>query len=76
MYSRCPGQDFRNLKVSVHRCQTCGTRVEIFSDEIKIKCPKCGKYVYTGKIPSCIDWCKSARHCVGEDKWQELKRKG
>ena len=52
---------------------TVYTEVEIFSDEIKVKCQKCGKNVYREKIPSCIDWCASARQCLGEEKWEELK---
>jgi hypothetical protein len=40
MYSKCPGQDSRNLRVSLHKCPNCGAEVEIFSDEIKVKCQK------------------------------------
>ncbi|MFC1919084.1 phosphohydrolase [Chloroflexota bacterium] len=72
MYSKCPGQDFRNLRVSLYKCPGCGAEVEIFSDEIKVKCPKCGERVYRDKIPSCIDWCASARQCLGEERWKEL----
>ena len=39
---KCPGQDFRNLRVSLHKCPNCGHEVEIFSDEARIKCPQCG----------------------------------
>ena len=73
MYSRCPGQDTRNLRVSVHKCPNCGAEVEIFSDEIKVKCQKCGTKVYRERLPSCIEWCASARQCLGEERWRELK---
>ena len=73
MYSKCPGQDFRNLRVSLHKCPSCGAEVEIFSDEMKVKCQKCGEVVYRDKIPSCIDWCASARQCLGEQRWKELR---
>ena len=73
MTSRCPGQDFQNLRVSLYKCPNCGAEVEIFSDEIKIRCQKCGEYVYRDKIPSCIDWCASARQCLGEERWKELR---
>jgi NADH pyrophosphatase NudC (nudix superfamily) len=76
MYSKCPGQDFRNLRVSLHKCPNCGAEVEIFSDEIKVKCQKCGEMIYREKIPSCIDWCASARQCLGEERWKELKGEG
>jgi len=70
---RCPGQDMRNLRVSLHKCPNCGAMVEIFSDEMRVKCQKCGQYVYKEKTPSCIDWCASARQCLGEERWQQLK---
>ena len=73
MPSQCPGQDMRNLRVALYKCPNCGAKVEIFSDELKIKCPECGQYVYKEKMPSCIDWCASARQCLGEKRWQALK---
>ena len=75
MYSKCPGQDMRKLRVSLYKCQNCGKEVEIFSDELKVKCPNCGEKVYQDKIPSCIEWCASARQCLGEDRWKELMGK-
>ncbi|MCJ7426547.1 MAG: hypothetical protein MUO17_05410 [Dehalococcoidales bacterium] len=75
MYSKCPGQDMRKLRVSVHKCPNCGAEVEIFSDEMRVKCPKCKQYVYKEKVPSCIEWCASARECLGEERWQQLKGK-
>lgn len=74
MVSRCPGQDNRNLKVSVHICPHCGHEVEIFSDETRAKCQKCGKYVYQEQLPSCVEWCAAARECLGEERWKQLQR--
>ncbi len=54
MRSACPGQDFRNL------------RVDLFSNGTKVKCHGCGKWIYEEKLPSCIDWCASARQWMGE----------
>ena len=73
MSMKCPGQDMRNLRVSVHKCPECGTEVEIFSDELRQKCRKCGTMVYKEKVPSCIDWCASARQCLGEERWKALQ---
>ncbi len=73
MSSQCPGQDMRNLRVELYKCPNCSAKVEIFSDELKVKCPKCGKYIHKEKIPSCFDWCASARQCLGEERWKELK---
>ncbi len=71
---KCPGTDSRFLKVEVKKCENCGYSVEIFSDEVRIKCPKCKSYVYR-EIPSCIDWCKYAKECVGEKVLKEIKER-
>ncbi len=73
MYSKCPGQDSRKLRVALYKCPNCGADVEIFSDELRIKCRKCGQYVYREKTPSCIEWCAAARQCLGEERWRQLK---
>ncbi|MEN8614681.1 phosphohydrolase [Dehalogenimonas sp. THU2] len=73
MTGKCPGQDFRKLRVELHRCPKCRSAVEIFSDEIRVRCQKCGEPVYREKAPSCIEWCASARQCLGEERWQSLK---
>jgi DNA-directed RNA polymerase subunit RPC12/RpoP len=73
MSMKCPGQDMRNLRVALHKCPNCGTEVEIFSDELRIKCHKCGQMVYKEKTPSCIDWCQYARQCLGEERWKQLQ---
>jgi len=73
MAIKCPGQDTRKLRVALYRCPNCQTEVEMFSDELKVKCHQCGKYVYKESVPSCIDWCASARQCLGEKRWKELK---
>ena len=72
MKSVCPGQDFRNLRVELYKCPKCGAEEEIFSNETKVKCPECGKWIYKEKLPSCIDWCASARECLGEERWKSL----
>jgi len=38
MRSLCPGQDNRNLRVELFKCPSCGAEVEIFSNEVKVKC--------------------------------------
>ena len=73
MRSLCPGQDRRNLRVELYRCPGCGAEVEIFSNEVKVKCYRCGEMVYRERMPSCIDWCASARQCLGEERWKQLQ---
>jgi len=72
MTFRCPGQDNRKLRVALYRCPKCNAEVEIFSDEVRVKCHKCGQMVYRERMPSCIDWCASARQCLGEERWRQL----
>jgi ribosomal protein S27E len=74
MRQKCPGQDFRNLRSQLYKCPACGVEVEIFSNETKVKCHQCCKTVYKEKLPSCIDWCASARECLGEERWKQLGR--
>ena len=75
MFSKCPGQDNSKLRVELYKCPKCGAEVEIFSDEARIKCQKCGTMVFREKTPSCIEWCSSARQCLGEERWQRLMGK-
>ena len=73
MIVKCPGQDNRDLKVEILKCPDCGYKIEIFSDEIKVKCPECKALACRVRLPSCVDWCKKARECIGEGKWKQLK---
>jgi DNA-directed RNA polymerase subunit RPC12/RpoP len=75
MSVKCPGQDSRNLRVELYKCPNCGAEVEIFSDELKVKCHKCDHKIYRERIPTCIEWCAAARQCLGEERWKELMGK-
>jgi hypothetical protein len=72
MAGRCPGQDGRNLSVSLHKCPTCGSEVEMFSDEVRVRCRGCGTWVQKDTVPSCVEWCSQARECLGEERWRAL----
>jgi predicted Zn-ribbon and HTH transcriptional regulator len=74
MIAKCPGQDGKNIKVENISCPDCGYTVEIFSDEIKVRCPRCKGLVCRQRLPSCVDWCRAARQCIGEEKWKTLKK--
>jgi len=76
MIYKCPGQDTRKRSAENIRCRACGYIAEIFSDEVKLKCPKCGNLIYKGRLPSCVDYCKAARECIGEKRWSELSAEG
>lgn len=69
---KCPGQDMRNLRVELFKCPNCGSEVEIFSDEQRVICQKCGERVHRESVPTCIEWCAHARQCLGEERWRQL----
>jgi transposase len=67
MGGHCPGSAFiRTPTLAIKRCPECGSEVEVFSTDIKVPCPKCGFEVYND-IQSCIEWCKYATDCLGEE---------
>lgn len=66
MLSGCPGADkLKNPVPYYEHCRRCGREVEIWSDEFYAKCPKCGEIVLGENVPSCVEWCKYARECLG-----------
>lgn len=73
MFNRCPGQDNRKFKVEDIICVHCGYAAEIFSDEIKLICPSCRNLICKERLPDCVDWCKAARECAGEERWKQIK---
>lgn len=76
LINKCPGQDKKNIGAEGLKCTGCGYEIEVFSDEIKIKCPKCGNISVKKVLPSCVDWCKAAAECVGQDTYtKHLKDK-
>ncbi len=72
MNLKCPGQSAKTICAEELVCPGCNLAVEIFSDETRIRCPGCGRSVEKQKLPSCTDWCSSARQCLGEKRWREL----
>ncbi len=73
MIYKCPGQDSRKRSAESVICPECGYMAEIFSDEFNVKCPKCGNLICKERLPSCADYCKAARECIGEEKWEQFK---
>ncbi len=45
--------------------------MEIWSDEATGLCPSCSKPVIRASTQSCVDWCKFAKECLGEDKYKK-----
>lgn len=84
----CPGQNVAYLKdfnTNMALCPKCGYEVEFFSDEKKVKCPKChnnvfkinpeiikyknGKIIFSGLEKTCLDWCGG---CLDKKDYQDI----
>jgi hypothetical protein len=68
MKYKCPGQDACKIQAESVKCPECGYVAEIFTDEVKVKCCQCRSFIYRSRLPSCLDWCKSARECSAEEE--------
>ena len=74
MIQECPGsQRFKKPYPETFKCSRCGADVEIWSDEFSAPCPQCGIKVDRGAggDQCCLDWCKSAKECVGEKIYKD-----
>jgi DNA-directed RNA polymerase subunit RPC12/RpoP len=70
MLDKCPGSGNIRIPIpSYKECPECGKEVEIWSDEVRAKCTRCGAAVFRENEPSCIEWCKYAKECIGEGKY-------
>jgi protein-tyrosine-phosphatase/ribosomal protein S27AE len=75
MAAKCPGAvGVRTPTIITKKCPECGREVEILSNEMQTRCTKCGFTIYNN-LESCVQWCKHARECVGEEVYKKLKRK-
>lgn len=71
MLDHCPGAaNIRTPTLAIKKCPQCGEEVEMFSNDIFVKC-RCGFEVYNN-IASCVQWCKYAKECVGEEMYNKL----
>ena len=71
MHDVCPGARlFREPKPEIFKCPYCGEEVEIWTDEIKAVCPNCKKTVFKDQNLSCLEWCKFAKECIGENAYK------
>ena len=72
---KCPGSlSFTQPKPEATKCPDCGSEVEIWSDEATGTCPSCSKIVIRSETQSCVDYCKYAKECLGDDKYKQYGR--
>ena len=67
---QCPGAvRIKEPIPEFFKCPTCGAEVEIWTHEQSRKCERCGTEVFKEYVPSCIEWCKYAKDCIGEEAY-------
>ena len=72
MLDHCPGAaNLRTPTLSIKKFPRCGEEVELFSNDISVKCSSCGFVVYND-ILSCVQWCKHAKECVGTETYDKI----
>ena len=54
-------------------CPNCGEPIEIFSIDTEAVCENCGQVIYNDML-SCVQWCKYARQCVGDEMYEHMKK--
>jgi hypothetical protein len=73
-FRRCPGSaSFTQPKIELVRCPYCGGDAEVWSDEPEGRCTACGRTICRTNTQSCIDWCKYARECLGDEKYKNYQ---
>ena len=71
----CPGTfNVKTPTLKIKKCPECGADVELFSIDVSLKCEKCDFLVYND-VQNCIQWCKYAKDCVGEELFGKLKKR-
>lgn len=56
-------------------CAGCGRVLEIWSDEVKVRCRDCGTVTTRDLPPSCVEWCPAALECVGPELYAKVTGK-
>jgi len=75
MIFECPGSHrFKKPHPETLDCPFCGEEVELWSDEAQAICPKCKKIVARQLGEYCLDWCKYAKECVGQEIYDRYKK--
>ena len=66
----CQGKP-RTPTIEEKTCPQCGHIIEIFSTDTEVPCEHCGFIAYNDAL-SCIQWCKYARKCVGDEMYEHM----
>lgn len=67
----CQGKP--QIKIMERTCPQCGHEVEIFSVDTQVACENCGFVIYNDTL-TCVQWCKYARQCVGDEMYERMMK--
>ena len=68
----CQGKP-RTPEILEKICPRCGHEIEMFSTDTEVACENCGFIAYNDTL-SCVQWCKYARQCVGEEMYEQMMK--
>jgi ribosomal protein S27E len=72
MFDYCPGAaNIKTPTLAIKKCPQCGEEVEVFSNDVSVKCSRCGFVVYND-LASCAQWCRHAKECLGAETYERL----
>ena len=68
----CQGKP-RTPEILEKICPRCDHEIEMFSTDTEVACENCGFIAYNDTL-SCVQWCKYARQCVGEEMYEQMMK--
>ncbi|MBR5023341.1 MAG: hypothetical protein IKY18_09195 [Oscillospiraceae bacterium] len=69
-YTGCQSKS-KDITINEKVCPKCGNIIELFSVDTEVACDKCGFVAYNDAL-SCVQWCKYAKQCVGEEMYEAM----
>ena len=69
-YTGCQSKS-KEITLTERECPNCGNIIELFSVDTEVACDKCGFVAYNDTL-SCVQWCKYAKQCVGEEMYEAM----
>ena len=70
VFEGCMGKP-RTPTIHEKICPVCGNVIELFSVDTEMPCEHCGFVAYNDTL-SCVQWCKYAKQCVGEEMYHHM----
>jgi len=69
-YTGCQSKS-KDITINEKVCPNCGNIIELFSVDTEVACEHCGFVAYNDTL-SCVQWCKYAKQCVGEEMYEAM----